>query len=162
MTKSTDKKNIEKIVAGILESNSIDNLKLQIDLVSAWWRYVTAREDGLTPAEVRQKIAAEFDSLGFSSVGQERNQVRQEFQDVMRLDFGSEDNEDWKILLNFLVERRREGESITQYLKWCKDDPYNSPKLHQIAQNPLLVKQTWKAAFYKADDGQSLEDLGWK
>lgn len=161
MTKSTDKKNIEKIVVGILESNSIDNLKLQIDLVSAWWRYVAAREDGMTPAESRERIAAEFDSLGFSSAGQERNQVRQEFQDVMRLDFGSEDNAEWKILLNFLVERKREGENIAQYLKWCKDDPYNSPKLHQIAVKPLLVKQTWRMAFYKAEE-ESLEDLGWK
>ena len=26
-------------------------------------------------------------------------------------------------------------------------DPYNSPKKHQIANNPLIIKKTWASAF---------------
>lgn len=147
MTLSTDNKNIVKIVRGILQSNGIDNLKLEIDISSAWHRYVTVREDGLTPAEARIKIAEEYDELGFSKDGQERNIVKQEFMDAMKIEFGGEDNADWSELLTHLVKAKRSGESIYTFLEWCKTDPYNSPKIHQIAQKPLLVKMTWRNAF---------------
>jgi len=130
-----------------MQNHKVDNLQLEIDLFNVWMRYMNEREDGLTPAEAREKIAKEFDPLGYSAKGQERNQVKQEFMDIMRLDFGSEDNADWNTLLNFLVERKQAGEYISRYAEWCKSDPYNSPKLHQIAQKPLLVKQTWRGAF---------------
>ncbi len=147
MTIGTDSRNVKKIIQSLMQKYQVDNLALEIDLFNVWMRYMNEREDGLTPAEAREKIAKEFDPLGFSQAGQERNQVKQEFMDVMRLDFGSEDNTDWNTLLNFLVERKAAGEHITQYLEWCRRDPYNSPKLHQIAQKPLLVKQTWRGAF---------------
>jgi hypothetical protein len=147
MTLSTDKKNIEKIVRGILLSNGIDNLKLEIDISSAWHRYVTVREDGFTPAESRLQIAKEYDMLGFSKAGQERNIIRQEFEDVMKIDFGGEDSQDWTELLNHLVAAKAKGENIQTFADWCKADPFNSPKIHQIAQKPLLVKQTWRNAF---------------
>ncbi len=147
MTLSTDNKNITKIVRGILQGNGIDNLKVEIDIISAWHRYMTIREDGLTPAESRLQIASEYDELGFSKRGQERNIVRQEFEDVMKIDFGGEDSADWSELLTFLVKAREKGETIYTFAKWCKDDPFNSPKIHQIAQKPLMVKQTWRNAF---------------
>jgi len=147
MTLSTDKKNIEKIVRGILELNKVDNLRLEIDIVCAWHKYVTQREGGLTPAESRLQIMGEYNELGISAKGQERNQMKQEFMDVMKLDFGGEDSADWSILLTFLIDAKSKGETIQQFADWCKADPYNSPKLHQIAQKPLLVKQVWRSAF---------------
>ena len=147
MTIGTDSRNVKKIIQSLFAKYHIDAFQLEIDLFNVWMRYMNEREEGLTPAQARERIAAEFDSLGYSQAGQERNKVKQEFMDVMRLDFGSEDNTDWNTLLNFLVERKAAGEHITQYLEWCKRDPYNSPKLHQIAQKPLLVKQTWRGAF---------------
>ena len=89
MTKSTDTKNIKKIVRSILASNGIDNLKLEVDLVCVWQRYVAEREEGLSPAEVRLKIADEYSDIGVSDAGQSRNIVKQEFMDVMKIDFGS-------------------------------------------------------------------------
>jgi hypothetical protein len=70
--------------------------------------------------------------------------------DVMGLDFGSEDNTDWSDLLTFLVKAAAQGQTIKAYAEWCTADPYNSPKKHQIAQKPLLVKQTWPSAFVKS------------
>lgn len=151
MTPSTDKKNITKIVRGIFEGNKCTDLKLEIDIITAWRLYVTSREDGLTPAESREKIAAEFNPLGFSENGQARNIARQEFMDAMRIDFGGEDSSDWSELLTHLVRAKAKGETIQQYAEWCKRDPFNSPKVHQIAQKPLLVKMTWAAAFDKPD-----------
>jgi hypothetical protein len=152
MTLSTDKKNIEKIVKAILQNNGIDNLKAEIDISSAWHRYLTEREEGLTPAETRLKITAEFNPLGFSERGRKkRNQIKQEFMDVMMIEFGGEDSTDWSSLLDHLVKASEKGETIRTYAEWCKADPYNSPKTHQIAQKPLLVKMTWNAAFIKQD-----------
>jgi pyruvate-formate lyase len=151
MTLSTDKKNIEKIVRGILQSNGIDNFKLEIDLSSAWHRYVTTREGGLTPAESRLQIAQEYNEIGFSAKGQERNQLKQEFMDVMKIDFGGEDSADWTSLLDHLVKAKAKGETIQTFAEWCKKDPFNSPKIHQIAQKPLLVKQVWAAAFIQPE-----------
>ena len=147
MTIGTDSRNVKKIIQSLFAKYHVDAFQLEIDLFNVWMRYMNEREDGLTPAEAREKIAAEYDPLGHSARGQERNQVKQEFMDIMHIDFGSEDNQDWNALLNFLVERRAAGQYIAQYLEWCKRDPYNSPKLHQIAQKPLLVKQTWRGAF---------------
>jgi len=153
MTQSTDKKNIEKIVKGILFNNGIDNLKAEIDLIEVWWRYVTEREEGLSPAEARLKIAQEFNGTGQSEKGQERNITRQEFMDVMKINVG--DSTDWNSLLDFLIKAKAKGETIQQFADWCKADPYNSPKIHQIAQKPLLVKQVWAAAFFKEEKKDS-------
>ena len=152
MTLSTDKKNISQIVRGILQANNTDNLKLEIDIISAWHKYVTVREGGLTPAESRLQIAKEYDPLGFSAKGQERNKLRQEFMDVMKIDFGGEDSADWSALLDHLVKAKAKGETIQAFAEWCKRDPFNSPKIHQIAQKPLLVKQVWAAAFAKTEE----------
>lgn len=161
MTIGTDSRNVKKIIQSLFAKYHVDAFQLEIDLFNVWMRYMNEREDGLTPAEAREKIAAEYDPLGHSAKGQERNQVKQEFMDIMRLDFGSEDNQDWNTLLNFLVERKQDGEHISRYAEWCKSDPYNSPKLHQIAQKPLLVKQTWRGAFHEEKTSSSLEDMGW-
>jgi hypothetical protein len=150
MTPSTDHKNIEKIVRAILQRNGIDfssSLQLEVELVGEFHRYVTAREEGLTPAEARLRIANEFNELGQSAHGQERNITRQEFMDVMQMEFGSEDHTDWNTLLDFLVKAKAKGQTIQKFAEWCSLDPYNSPKAHQIAEKPLLVKQVWNRAF---------------
>jgi len=163
MTNSTDTKNIKKIVRALLVKYKVVDehneplLQAEIDFTSAWHRYVTEREDGLTPAEARLKIADEFDDIFISAKGQERNITRQEFMDVMKIDFGSEDNANWNTLLSHLVEAKAKGETIQKFAEWCKADPFNSPKVHQIAQNPLLVKQVWRSAFAVGEKAQSTD-----
>lgn len=152
MTPSTDTKNITKIVRSILQANKIDNLQLEVELVNVWNRYVNGREEGQNPAQVRERIAAEYNELGYSENGQNRNIIRQSFMDCMGIDFGSEDNQDWRTLLDFLVLSDSRGQSIKTYAEWCKNDPYNSPKKNQIAQKPLLVKQTWRSAFARVEE----------
>ena len=160
MTISTDTKNITKIVRSILQRNEIDNLQLEIELVNAWNIYVNGREEGYTPAQVRERIAGEYNELGYSANGQVKNIMRQRFMDCMGVDFGSEDNTEWNTLLDFLVKADLKGEKIEAFALWCKNDPYNSPKKHQIAQTPLLVKQTWRGAFVKVESTNTEREQG--
>lgn len=152
MTKGTDSRNIERIVRGILSANGIDDLKLEVDLCTAWKRYVNERDAGETPATARDRIADEYpDGIYFGSeYGRERMQLRQEFMDIMQMDFG--DDTKWDALLDHLQRAKAKGESIKTFAEWCNKDPYNSPKKHQIAQNPLLVKSVWKSAFLSPEE----------
>ena len=144
MTKSTDNKNIKKIVQGILYKYSIDNLQMEIDLCSAWQRYVNEREEGLTPAEVREKIAGEY-NFGMSKEVLEYSRMKRDVENTLRLNV--DDTPDWEALIKFLLKMEQQGQTIIQYQEWRVRDVYNSPKAHQIAQNPLIVNKTWPQAF---------------
>ena len=163
MTLSTDNKNITKIVRAILQSNGIDNLKAEIDIISAWHRYVTSREDGLTPAEVRAKIAVEYNGVGISEDGVKRNQIKDRMQTALGMEI-DEGITDWFTVVTFCkTQEHYKGETIEKFMEWCKTDPYNSPKKHQIAQSPLLIKKMWASAFMTQQAEKStLEDSGWK
>lgn len=148
MTKSTDTKNITKIVKAILQENGIDldkNLMLEIQLVSAWKRYVFEREEGLSPAEVREKIANEYIFSESPGVMKAQKCI-QEVQDAMGLDVNY-NLPAWFTVIQFVMKKADEGQTIQQYRAWCDSDKFNSPKTHQIAQKPMLIKDTWRKAF---------------
>lgn len=50
-------------------------------------------------------------------------------------------------LVKFLMAKEKEGQPVEQYGSWMKKDPFNSPKVAQIANNPGIVVVTWEAAF---------------
>ena len=50
-------------------------------------------------------------------------------------------------LVKFVMKKDAEGQTIEDYAAWMKSDPFNSPKTHQIAQRPAIVRETWLAAF---------------
>lgn len=145
MTKSTDTKNITAIVKGILQRNYVaDNLQLEIDLVSAWKRYLFEREDGLTPAETREKIVNELGFFGTAHTDKAR--MMQLLMDTLGVEV-DENKPEWITVINFCLEAEKKNQTVSAYRAWMNSDPYNSPKKHQIAQNPLLIKQTWLSAF---------------
>jgi hypothetical protein len=55
-------------------------------------------------------------------------------------------------VMDFLLEKDEQGETIETFAKACKDDPYNMPKFFQIAQKLSLLKDTWGLAF--VDDSE--------
>lgn len=149
MTTGTDNRNIKQIVKSILQSNGVDNLKLEVDLVSAWHRYVNEREEGLTPAEARAKITQEFGVLGFvgmSDKARDRARMAQVIMDNMRLNV-EEDRPEWIAVIDFCLRAEKEGQTVQKYEEWRRSDLYNSPKTHQIAMKPGLIKSTWPQAF---------------
>jgi hypothetical protein len=163
MTTGTDNRNIKQIVKSILQNNQIDNLKLEVDLVSAWHRYVNERQEGLTPAEARAKITSEFGVLGFigmSDLARERSRMAQVIMDTLRLDV-DEGNPDWVAVIDFCLLEEKKGQTIKKYQEWREKDLFNSPKSHQIAMKPRLIKSTWLQAFdiQKKTSGRKFERL---
>jgi hypothetical protein len=145
MTKSTDTKNIKKIVQGILKRNYVaDNLQLEIDLVSAFMRYMFEREEGVTPGESKDKITAELGFFGTEHTDKAR--MMQLLMDTLGVEV-DETKTEWVTVINFCIEAEKKNQTVSAYRAWMNRDPYNSPKKHQIAQTPLLIKQTWMSAF---------------
>lgn len=154
MTTGTDSRNVKKIIQSIMQSNGIDNLKCEADLFGAWMRYMNEREDGKTPAEVRAKIAAEYNGVGISEDGVKRNQIKDRMQTALGMEI-DEGITDWFTVVTFCkTQEHYKGETIEKFMEWCKTDPYNSPKKHQIAQNPLLIKKMWASAFIAKPEPQ--------
>lgn len=158
MTKSTDTKNITQIVKGILKRNYVaDSLQLEIDLVSAWKRYLFEREEGLSPAETREKITKEIGFFGVEHI--ERARMMQLLMDTLGVDV-DEGTPEWIAVINHCIEAEKNNQTVRDYRAWMNADPYNSPKKHQIAQNPLLIKQTWRSAFEEKEKNQTNEIPG--
>ncbi len=146
MTTGTDSRNVKAIIQGIMRHNKIDNLKAEMDIFGAWMRYMNEREAGLTPAQSREKITKEYNALGMSEDGNSRNAFKLRMQDALVLDI-DEGITSWEAVLDFCYKQDKQGKPIEKFTQWCKEDQYNSPKKHQIAQNPMLIKTVWRSAF---------------
>lgn len=160
MTIGTDSRNITKIVREILTLNQVDSLKLEMDLVGAWTRYVNARDTGLTPAEARTRITSD-DVLGFIGVSdavRERARMRQVIEETLKLNI-NEDKPEWVTVIEFCLKMEKQGQTIKKYQEWREKDVFNSPKAHQIAQKPTLLKDTWPQAFASVSTGRKFERL---
>lgn len=146
MATGTDSRNIKIIIQSIMQANGIDNLKAEMDIFGAWMRYMNEREEGLTPAQSREKITKEYNAMGQSleNAAKLDLQTRMEATLGLSVDVGSKS---WETVFNFCLKQQEKGETIEKFWAWCLSDQYNSPKKHQIAQNPLLIKVMWKSAF---------------
>lgn len=146
MATGTDSRNIKVIIQAIMQSNGIDNLKAEVDIFGAWMRYMNERAEGLTPAQVREKIAKEYNAMGQSAENESKIDLQKRMETVLGLtvDVGSTS---WETVFNFCLKQQEKGETIEKFWAWCLSDQYNSPKKHQIAQNPLLIKVMWRSAF---------------
>jgi len=49
----------------------------------------------------------------------------------------------WDALARFLIEQDFRGKTIETFAANCKLDPYSTPKAHQIAKDPMLIKANW-------------------
>lgn len=159
MTESTDKKNITTMVVSILEANKIDreaNLKLEIDLIQAWHLYVCARDEKLTSAESRLKVAERF-NWGDNEVTTARARMTQLLMDTLGVDV-NENNDDWQAVISHCIEAEKKGETVAMFRAWMNADPYNSPKKHQIAQSPMIIKKVWRSAFENVSNKPKQEE----
>lgn len=158
MATGTDSRNIKIIIQGIMQSNGIDNLKVEMEIFGAWMRYMNEREVGLTPAQVREKITKEYNGIGISSENQKRAALKERMETALSLSV-DEGSKNWEAVLNHCLKQEEKGETIEKFCEWCKTDPYNSPKKHQIAQNPLLIKVIWRSAFDNVKAAEPLRML---
>jgi len=153
MTKGTDSRNIKIIIQAITANNGIDNLKLEADIFGVWMRYMNEREEGLTPAEVRKKITDEYNGVGISANMILHSKLKERMETALGLSI-DEGIKSWEVVMAFCLKQDALGETIEKFWAWCLSDPYNSPKKHQIAQNPLLIKTMWRSAFNGISDAE--------
>jgi len=50
---------------------------------------------------------------------------------------------EWDTIARFLIEKDAAGETIEKFAKNCAADPFNTPKAHQIAKDPMAIKANW-------------------
>jgi hypothetical protein len=158
MTSGTDSRNVKKIIQSILRDNGIDNLKCEADLFGAWMRYMNERSEGLTPAQVREKITNEYNHVGISEEMVARSQLKARMETALGMSI-DEGVKNWETVITFCKKKDGEGETIEKFCAWCVEDKFNSPKKHQIAQNPLLIKIMWQSAFVKQEEKQLYKPL---
>ena len=80
-----------------------------------------------------------------------RNQLNSRMETALGMSI-DEGVRNWEAVINHCLGKHYKGETIEKFMEWCKADPYNSPKKHQIAQNPLLIKIMWQSAFVEKTD----------
>jgi hypothetical protein len=115
------------------------------------------REEGLTPGESKDKIAAEFGFFGTAHTDKAR--MLQLLMDTLGVEV-DENKPEWMTVINFCLDAEKKNQTVSDYRAWMNSDPYNSPKKHQIAQNPLLIKQTWLSAFEAKPEKQTDDQPG--
>ena len=153
MTLTTDSRQLRLLIDSVLSKHQIDNLELSMLLVQACQEFFAETKQGHDPVEVRQKIA-EAIGVGEANVSrQETMRTRIEKALVLTLLPNAES------LIDFCLKKDAKGETIERYAAWCKADPYNSPKAHQVINNPLLVIGTWPQAFTVPEDTSEYRTL---
>jgi hypothetical protein len=161
MTKSTDSKNITKIVQVILSSNGIDNLKLEIDLVTAWKRYLFEREEGETPAGARERVVQDYVGavLAVARAGMDRVQYQKRIETVLGLSPNWDDlKQDWNSFDTWLMSKEKEGQTIEAFMKWYNSDEFRAKG--RIYLNPPKIKLIWNNAFeHKKEESRPAEPL---
>jgi len=147
MTKTTDKRQITSMVKQILASNSIDNLKLEIDLISAFEFYVVGRRAGRNIAELRQEIVESVERG--TRAANERDAMEERIRRALGVNPATTPAL-WDAVIPFLIKADKKNETIERFARECEADPYGMPKTHQIANKPTLIMAVWPKVFREA------------
>jgi len=153
---TNDKRQLRLTISGILESYGISNLELEIKLTDAVFTFDAETKKGSDPVKTRIGI---LDAM-VSNLGAQR-QYELMVDRISRALLVSPDGGDtWNEVVKWLQKRDNDGETIEKYAAWCKANPFTSPKAHQIAQKPGLIKATWPGAFAKQEQSVN-QDILW-
>ena len=143
MTTTTFNRQLSLLVKGILEANKIDDLKLEIDLVTAVHRLVEARKDPAEMVRVREDALSSF----LAGAAKESEFIEMEGRVKKSMGISIDGRGSYEKMVRFLVAKDKEGQTVEKYAQWCKDNPFTAPKFFQIAQKPDLLMTTWEMAF---------------
>jgi len=144
MTQTTDKRQLRITIEGILKSYGVDNLALEAKLTDGVMMYFEqTAKPGANPVSVRNDILGAM--INFALDSQKHQAMQERVERALKVTPDGSDN--WNEIIRWLLKKQDDGETIEAYGDWCKSDPYNSPKAHQIGQKPSLIKITWKGAF---------------
>lgn len=149
MTETTDSRQIRLLVTGILAKYDIDDLLLEIDLSEAFKQYLQARQKSRDKAGIRERIMADME------IAAARQTKNEEMESRIFKATGLYVNERWYQdgIIDFLIEKDRQGETIEVFATACKADPYKMPKLFKIAEKPSYLRDVWGLAFVDRNAG---------
>lgn len=151
MTETTDSRQIRLLVNRILVSYGIDDLGLESNLSSGVLKYLQARlKNGKTDkAAIRKEI------LGSMEIAAAKATKNEAMESRIFKAMGLYVNDRWYKdgVIDFLLKKDEQGETIEVFAQKCKDDPYNMPKFFKIAEKPSYLKDTWGLAFSPESSG---------
>lgn len=143
MSQTTFNRQLTLLVQGILKSYQIDNLQLEMDIVSAVRRLTEEKKDPAKMVEVRGDILSSL--LQGARAENELTSMEARVKKVMGISIDGRSRFDE--MLRFLIKKDKEGQTVEQYAEWCKEHPYDAPKFFKIADRPALLVETWNMAF---------------
>ena len=144
MTQTTANRQLTLLVSGVLRKHKIDNLQLEIDLVSSIHRmYDEAGRDVSKMVSIREEILDSF--LAGAAKENEITSMEKRVKDCMGISIDGRSR--YENMLKFLVKKEEQGQKVEQYAKWCKENSFERPKPFQIASRPALLMETWTMAF---------------
>lgn len=155
---TTINRQLSLLVKGILvDKYKIDNLQLEIDLVSALQRMWT--EGGRDPAKLsrlREEILSAL--LGQGKLENDKALMEGRVKACMNISIDGRSRYDE--MVRFLVKKDAEGQRVEQYAVWCKENPFEAPKAFQISQRPDLLMETWTMAFSEKQESEQSQSTG--
>lgn len=145
MTKTTDTRQLRMTVDSILAKYGIDNLQLSIDLASGVKTFFEGTRAGDNPVEIRARIQKALET------GAQKAAKQDEMEGRIKVATGLSVSEYWYRdgVIDFLLQRDAEGQTIEKFAEACRADPYNMPKFFKFSERPSLIKDDWGLAFAK-------------
>jgi hypothetical protein len=135
-------------IDSVLGKYAIDNLQLSIDLASAMKSFFDDTRAGENPVDVRKRIEIAL------RTGADRASKMDELEGRIKFATGLSVNERWYLdgIMDFLMARELQGQTIEAFATACSADPFNMPKFFKIAERPSLIKDCWGLAFQPKRD----------
>jgi hypothetical protein len=132
------------LVQGILGKHKVDSLQLEVDLVSSLQRMWT--EGGRDPSKltsIREDILKSMLAGGLK----EHKMAEMEGRVRAALSINIDGRSRYEDMLKFILKKDEQGQTIEQYAKWIRENPYDAPKPFKIAEKPDMLMLTWDMAF---------------
>ena len=149
---STVKRDVRQIVSAILAKSGIDDFEIEATIAEEIHKYVAAFKKGDDMTKVRVGIIENYQSA--------HPKIKAKAEMVRRIEAAIKitprSNNKWEDAINFLIKKDEEGQTIEEFWRYCKANVYNTPKEHQISEDPGRIKDNWLQAFPK-DSGEQVE-----
>lgn len=141
---TTINRQLSLLVQGVFKKYNVDNLQMEIDLVSSFQRMFT--EGGRDPAKLA-KLREEILESMLMQGRYENDKALMEGRVKACMGISIDGRSRYEDMVSFLVKKDAEGQTVEQYAAWCRENPFEAPKPFQISQRPDLLIETWNMAF---------------
>jgi hypothetical protein len=143
---TTINRQLSLLVQGIFEKYNVDNLQMEIDLVSSFQRmFVDGGRDPAKLTRIREDVLSSI--LAGAKSESDKAEMEGRVKRCMAISIDGRSRYD--DMLRFLVKKDKDGQTVEKYAEWCKNNPFEAPKFFKIAEKPDLLMTTWDMAFQK-------------